>query len=257
MLRYFGSLEESAHLHLDGERAAERFGIPVQARRFRAEQAIDLYYSGDWDEALAHLDAYLEVQTGSPHRGAGEARLNRGRIRLARDDREGAQEDAEAALQFARATGEPFDLFPALAFYARAFAELAPHRAEASVAELLDAMAAGQPFWGAWSLPDLLAGMGEERYAELRQLLDGATPHTRWYEAAGAVIEGSFARAADLYAAIGSQPHEAVARLQAARQSLAEGDDAEAENQLARALTFFRRVGARAYLRDAEMLTSA
>ena len=33
-------------LHLAGERAAERFGIPVQVRRFRAEQAIDLYYDG-------------------------------------------------------------------------------------------------------------------------------------------------------------------------------------------------------------------
>jgi tetratricopeptide (TPR) repeat protein len=43
MRRYFGSLEASAALHLEGERAAERFGIPVQVRRFRAEQACDLY----------------------------------------------------------------------------------------------------------------------------------------------------------------------------------------------------------------------
>jgi len=258
MRRYFGSLNEAALLHLAGERAAERFGIPIQVRRFRAEQAIDLYYSGDWDEALTHLDEYLDgIQTGSPHRGAGEARLNRGRIRLARGDGEGALEDARAALEFARATGDPWDLFPALAFCARASAEHAPDQVEASVAELLVALAAGQPFWGAWSLPDLLAGLGEERYPELRHLLAGATPRTRWYEAACAVIDGGFARAADLYAAIGSQPDEAVARLQAAKQSLASGDGVQAEDQLARALAFFRRVGARSHMRDAEMLSSA
>jgi class 3 adenylate cyclase/tetratricopeptide (TPR) repeat protein len=258
MRRYFGSLNESAMLHLHGERAAERFGIPVQVRRFRAEQAVDLYYSGDWDEALAHLDEYLEaIQTGSPHRGAGEARLHRGRIRLARDDGQGALDDARAALEFARETGEPWDLFPALAFYARASTEQAPDQVEASVAELLDALAAGQPFWGAWSLPDLLAGLGEERYSDLRHLLDGATPRTKWYEAACAVIDGGFSRAADLYAAIGSQPDEAVARLQAAKQSRAAGDGVQAEEQLTRALDFFRRVGARAHMRDAEMLSSA
>ena len=232
MRRYFGSLDESALLHLDGERAAERFGIPIQVRRFRAEQAIDLYYNGDWDAALAHLDEYLDaLETGSPHRGAGEARLHRGRIRLARDDGEGAMQDAQAALEFARATGEPWDLFPALAFHARASVEQAPGQVEASVAELLDALASGQPFWGAWSLPDLLAGLGEERYPEMRQLLDEATPRTQWYEAARAVIDGSFTRAADVYAAIGSQPDEAVARLQAARQLLAAGEAVRARGR--------------------------
>ncbi len=121
MRRYFGSLEDSARLHVAGERAAERFGIPIQVRRFRAEQAIDLYYDGRWDQALEHLEEYLDaVQTGSPHRGVGEAWLHRGRIRLARADSEGALTDARAALAFARETGESWDLFPALAFHARA-----------------------------------------------------------------------------------------------------------------------------------------
>ena len=255
MRRYFGSLEDSALLHLEGERAAERFGIPVQLRRFRAEQAVDLYYSGDWDEALTHVDEYLgAIEAGSPHRGAGEARLNRGRIRLARGDGEEAPEDAQAALEFARGTGDPWDLFPALAFHARASMENAPDRAEASVAELLVALAAGQPFWGAAALPDLLAALGEERYPELRRLLDGAAPHSRWYDAASAFIDGDLVRAADVYAAIGSQPDEAVARLEAAKRLLACGESVHAERQLERALAFFGKVGARAYLREAEML---
>ncbi len=259
MRRYFGSLKASATLHLKGERAAEHFGVPVQERRFRGEQACDLYYSGDWDEAVAHVEEYLSAtQTGSPHRGVGEARIHRGRIRFARGDGDGALEDADAALEFARKTAEPFNLFPALAFHSRASAKRAPEQAEASIRELLDGLAAGQPFWGSWSLPDLLEGVaGEERSIELRRVLSLATPRTRWYDAVSAAIVGDFTRAADLYAGIGSQPDEAVARLRAADQALAAGDAIRAHDQLADALTFFGRVGAHAYLRDAETLASA
>jgi hypothetical protein len=122
----------------------------------------------------------------------------------------------------------------------------------------LDGLAAGQPFWGAWSLPDLLAALaGDERRPELRRLLDAATPRTRWYDAVSAVIGGDFARAADLYAAIGSQPDEAVTRLRAAEQALAAGDSRQTHDQLTRALAFFSRVNAQAHMRDAEMLASA
>jgi class 3 adenylate cyclase/tetratricopeptide (TPR) repeat protein len=257
MRRFFGSLEESAQLHTAGERAAERFGIPVQVRRFRAEQAIDLYYTGHWDEALAHLEEYLDaVQAGSPHRGVGEARINRGRIRLARDDAEGAWTDAQAALEFARETGEPWDVFPALAFHARAATSCAPDQVDASVAELLASLAAGQPFWGAASLPDVLAATNAERQAELRSLLDAARPATRWYEAARAVIDGDFVGAADTYAEIGSRPDEAIARLEAAKRSSSTGDGARGEHELARALAFFRSVGADLYVREAALLAS-
>ena len=259
MRRYFGDLRESAALHVDGERAAERFAIPVQVRRFRAEQACDLYYSGDWDEALAHVEEYLDaVKTRSPHRGIGEARVHRGRIRLARGDGRGAIEDAEAALEFARTTAEPFNLFPALAFHARALAAAAPERAEESAEELLTGLVAGQPFWGAWILPDVVGCMGGEgRLASLRRTLAGATPHSRWYDAVVATLEGDFARAADLYAAIGSRPDEAVARLRAAEHALATDDAGEAQAQLTRAQAFFDRVGAHALLRDAKALASA
>lgn len=257
MRRYFGSVHGSSTLHLDGEQAAKRFGIPVQVRRFRAEQAGDLYFSGDWDQAIALIDEYLvAIQTGSPHRGAGEARLHRGRIRLARGDDDGALEDAQAALKFARATDEPFDLFPALAFNAHVLAASGADDSQMRVEELLDALAVGQPFWGAWSLPDLLAAIRADQSAELRCLLESATPQTRWYDAACATIDADFARAAEEYAAIGSQPDEAVARLDAARQLLAAGDPAGAQDGLARALTFFRQAGADALVRDAELLAS-
>jgi tetratricopeptide (TPR) repeat protein len=254
VLRYLGALEASAARHLEGERAAERFGIPVQVRRFRAEQACDLYYSGDWDDALAHVEEYLAaIERGLPHRGVGEARLHRGRIRLARGDVDGALGDAEAALRFARTTAEPFNLFPALAFHARASLERAPAEAAASVAELLDQLAAGQPFWGAWSLPQLLEVAGEEQLAELKLVLAQAMPPTRWYEAVSAAIDGDHARAADLYAAMGAGPDEALARVRAAEQALASDDMSRAHDQLTPALGFFTRVGANAYVQHCKL----
>jgi hypothetical protein len=255
MRRYFGALAESAALHLEGERAAEGFGTPIQVRRFRAEQAGDLYYSGEWDTALLHVEEYLDaVETGSPHRGVGEAMIHRGRIRLARGDHRGAVDDARAALEFARATGEPFNLFPALAFLARA-SEHDPNEREASASELLEALVAGQPFWGSWALPDLLASLTDDtQIQELRRLVVAATPRTRWYDALTAVIEADFARAADLYATMGSQPDEAVARLHAAQQASAAGDALQARAQFTRASTFLARVGVHVSRRDAEML---
>jgi class 3 adenylate cyclase/tetratricopeptide (TPR) repeat protein len=246
VLRYLGVLKASAARHIEGERAAKRFGIPVQIRRFRAEQACDLYYTGDWDQALARLEEYLAaIESGSPHRGVGEARLHRGRIRLARGDIEGALGDAEAALRFARTTAEPFNLFPALAFHARVSLEPAPKQAEASVAELLDRLVAGQPFWGAWSLPQLLEVAGEKQLLELKRVLARAMPPTRWYEAVSAAIDGDHERAADLYAAMGARPEEARARVRAAEQALASGDMPRAHGQLEPALRVFTRVGAK------------
>ena len=66
-------------------------------------------------------------------------------------------DDARAALEFARETGDPWNLFPALALHARAAAESAPEQVDASVDELLASLTTSQPFWGAASLPDLLA----------------------------------------------------------------------------------------------------
>ena len=259
MRRYAGDVHASAELHLEGERAAGAFGVPIQARRFRAEQAADLYYQGDWDQAVAHVDEYLRaVEAGSPHRGIGEARIHRGRIRLARGDARAALDDADTALEFALRTGEPFNVFPALAFHAAASIEHAPERTEASVSELLDALSDGQPFWGAWSLPDLVTAMaGDERAHELQRLLETAMPRSRWYDAVSASIDGDFTRAADLYATIGSQPDEAVARLRAAQQAFARESPTEARDQLERALAFFARVGAHTHVRRAEVLASA
>jgi hypothetical protein len=259
MRRYEGALSESAALHRDGERAAVRFGIPIQVRRFRAGRGCDRYYSGDWDGALADIDEYLDaVETGSPHRMAGEARLHRGRIRLARGDHDGALDDARAALAFGRRTTEPYDLLPALAFFARVAAQTRAPDAPAVVAELVERLAAGQPFWACWALPEVVPALGAGTGRDaLARLLADARPRTRWHDALGAELAGDFAAAADLYAAIGSRPDEAVARLHAADAAATAGDVVAARRELAAATGFFRAVGARVHLRPAGAIANA
>jgi hypothetical protein len=85
------------------------------------------------------------------------------------------------------------------------------------------------------------------------QLLDGVLPSS-WLEAAKMLITGNTRQAADIYAAIGSRPDEAYARLQAARQLMTANQTVEASTELALAYAFYRQVRARANLADAEEL---
>ena len=62
------------------------------------------------------------------------------------------------------------------------------------------------------------------------------------------------ARAAELYAQIGSQLDEADARLRAAERLAAAGRRGEADAQLEQALAFYRSVGATRYVGEGEAL---
>jgi hypothetical protein len=123
--------------------------------------------------------------------------------------------------------------------------------------ELLAALS-GQPFWGAWALPDVLPGIaGETRRADVRRLMTAARPRTPWYDAVTATLDGDFEGAAEIYAAIGSRPDEAYARLHAADRALANGDRETARRALDPAMAFLRAVGATAHLRHAQALAAA
>jgi hypothetical protein len=80
---------------------------------------------------------------------------------------------------------------------------------------------------------------------------------SRWLEATHSFLTGNPQDAADIYAAIGSRPDEADARLEAARQLLAAGAPIEANTELAIALAFYREVGASARIEAARQLMSS
>ena len=191
-------------------------------------------------DADAHLAG---VESRSEHWIDADVHVVRGRVRLLRGDSQGARADAADALRLARRSGEPFALFPALAFHARVGAG-SGEPAREHLREYLALLEAAQSFWAGRSLPDAVAaaaalGAG----GDLRSRLAAAPLRSRWFDAAEAQLAGDHPTAADRYAAIGSRPDEASERLRAADAAEAVGRADEANGQRTRALAFLRLAG--------------
>jgi hypothetical protein len=150
-------------------------------------------------------------------------------------------------------------LYPSLAFRARALLAAGRQQEAGTEANKLLAMLAQQgvlPTAPDWSgdLAVVLQALG--RGAELVELLADAKTLTGWFEAAAALADGEFQRAADHYDQIQAQPDAAFARLQEATQLVGAGRRAETNEQLSRALGFYRQVGATSYLGQADALAA-
>jgi hypothetical protein len=101
----------------------------------------------------------------------------------------------------------------------------------------------------------LLSGVGE--HEGLRRLIEEADELSRdcaWAQVGKLIADGRPADAADELEAFGDLTDASFARLQAAEQLAEAGRRAEADDQLSRALAFFRSVGATRYMREAERL---
>jgi hypothetical protein len=172
---------------------------------------------------------------------AWECRLWRGRVHLAGGRLEAALADARAAHALAEEAGDPQDLQPTRAFLARVLLAAGRPEAAAAVAERLVAGLGGGVLG-----PDLGADLG----LVLAELGIGAgvldrlgIPVSPWLDAARALAAGDPLAAADRYAAIGSRPDEADARLAAARLLARQGRPAEAKAQEAAARAFLATTG--------------
>jgi DNA-binding SARP family transcriptional activator len=256
-----GDLARGFARQAEGRQAAERFGITGWLRHLQAEQVLEYYWRGRWDLALRHANEFIaESETSSRHYMEGTCRLARGRIRLARGNLPAALEDAERQLAGARMATDPQVLNPALAFRARVALVTGDRDQAGAYARQLLAMLAEQAELHAvaeWSADLAAVLMGLGRGSDLRELAARKEGPTPWLEAAAAFAGSDFDRAADQYAKIGSLPDEAFARLRAAEQLLATGQRAEGNTQLQRAVIFYRKARATAYLRQAEALLAA
>ena len=158
--------------------------------------------------------------------------------------------DCQRALELARASNDPQNLDPALAFGARILL-LAGRSAEAGrlIDELLEHLPGRllKPELGI-DLPICLVELGRPVAA-----LDGVRS-SPWLEAAQAFVTGEQGLAAERYATIGSRPDEADARLTAARQLMVANRAVDAHSELAVAFTFYREVGASAHLAEAKQM---
>jgi predicted ATPase/class 3 adenylate cyclase len=255
LLAHKGELARSVALSQEALDAAAKFGSPTVIRFLEAERVAGAYWNGQWEAALELADDFADAaDAGLRHYGEILCRQVRAQIRLARGDVDGALEDAEKGLAAARTTADPQSLFPALAVQAWVLCR-AGRRDEAGsvVDELLEGFAGSSgtaTFWFA-DLAVVLAAL--DRTDELRVLEQQASGRTGWLEAALAYAADPSA-AAELYATIGTRPAEADARVRAATRLLNAGERQRAEQELGKALAFYRDVGATAYELEAQAL---
>jgi class 3 adenylate cyclase/tetratricopeptide (TPR) repeat protein len=272
MVRGYNNLAAAHHLHghLEGSRAnweesrriAEHFGHTAQVRFVEGGPAVGLpYYSGEWDEALERAEAFLaEVESGSPRYQASTAYCWRGLIRLARDDIRGAEADAARGAELARPIKDPQRVLTALPRVAFVFVS---GEDETRAREVLDETLAGlrelrHLGYAALELGPLAwVAFRLGRDADVLAVIERESFQSPWLQAGRAVALGRFREAADIFGRIGSLPDEAFLRLRAAEQLVSDGRRAEADEQLQRALAFYRSVGATRYIREGEALLAA
>lgn len=253
-----GELERAEALLEEGLRVADRLGNATIARFMRMVLSVVRYYRGRWEEALRGADELIaECEAGSPHYLESQARQVSARIRLARDDPEAATIDIARALEQAREGGEAQSLVPVLAAAVQVHAELGRDaEATAAVRELLSVYRGG---FGSSSFVDVALNAERlELAGEVRAAFQSlGAAGTVWADLSLVILAADFERAADLLAKCGNVVGEADARLRAAASLLAAGQTQAADEQLARALSFFRSVGATRYIREAEALLAA
>jgi class 3 adenylate cyclase/tetratricopeptide (TPR) repeat protein len=254
-----GELRRAAELREEGLRVAERFGLAPQISWLLGERVVACYWEGRWDEAIQTADELFSMaEAGSPSYMDVQCHDVKAKIGLARGGAD-AYAETRTSLVLARSIGDPQVLYPTVASGARASAFVGHHD---EAVELLEELLA------AWrSKPNTILNSNVQSFAdaaavlvvlgrgpELEEIGAQASVQTPWVTAATAFVRGDFQVAADIYARTGSLPDEAYARLRAAEALIGEGDRAQGDRELQRALAFYRSVGATAYLREGEAL---
>ena len=238
-----GQLERAWVVYERGRTAAEHFGDALGMHWLAAERPYELYWRGEWDDALVAAESLLLEQDAGYGGYAGSS--VRAWIRLARGDLAGALDDSATALGFARRANDAAALCPALALRARVLAEARRREEAMPIADEAVAAASGRgvllSFWTA-DLADALHELDRGH-----GLPGNANGGSRWLVAAHHVLAGSHTDAAAAYAVIGARPEEAKARLRASKALATSGDPAAANEELVRAREFYVGVGAHAY----------
>jgi class 3 adenylate cyclase/tetratricopeptide (TPR) repeat protein len=250
-----GQLDRATELERCGAEVARRFGVDFQVVWFETELALLAYYDGDWEaatDAFERLDRWVE-RVG-PHYMEGAILGKRAQIRAARGEL-GVQPCVDQALDFGRRSGEPQVLFPALGDAALIAAMSGDADAGRRVAELFDELVEAVPggVQGSYWTTELALALALTDQHERFAVLDAAGP-SRWLTIAQQIADGRYAVAADSLAEIGARPHEAFARLLAARVDVRAGNSKAGEAQLLRATGFWAGVGATRYVDIAEEL---
>jgi hypothetical protein len=203
------------------------------------------YHDGEWDDSLARAEEVIAgVERGARIYQAAAMFGFRGLIRLARGDDQGAESDAEAAIELARPVGDAQAVNPVFAIGALVLSSVGnDERAGETVTEALENLRPLRHLgFGVMEAPMLAwAALQLGREAELVEVLEREQFKSPWLRGALAVAARDFHEAGEICGEIGTRPLEAFFRLQAG-----------AEDDVRRALAFYRSVRATRYIQEAE-----
>jgi class 3 adenylate cyclase/tetratricopeptide (TPR) repeat protein len=245
---------QARELQRDALEIAVRFGDAGNARFLRGNLVTQSFAVGDWADALPAADEFIaECEAGSPHYQEAGVRESRGFMRVARGDVEQGLDDVRRALRLARELDDPQSLLPGMVRFARVC--LLAEQGDEAVAVFSEALdRAGEMRPAFWMLPEV--GLELDRRSEVREILASLQPSP--IRTAGlAVLDGEFGRAAEIYEKMGYAVFEADARVRAGRDLIESGRLSDGEAQLAKALAFYRSVGAALLGRRVEAQLSA
>jgi class 3 adenylate cyclase/tetratricopeptide (TPR) repeat protein len=254
-----GRMPEANAAWAESLRVALRFGAAAQVRWARFTGTYWSYVLGDWDGALRETERLLSDPTLPPGYYMVSGLIGRrALILLARGDDAQPQADMRESLAIARASGDPQQIIPALAAGASVLLTVGDVSGAQRLADELLALPGANfmPVLGSL-VPFQLRALVRLGVAE--QFVGRFATHraSHWLQAAGHVVAGDWAAAADIYEAIGARPDAAIAQLEAARALVAAGRRRDADVRLQAATAFFRSVRATRYLAMADELLAA
>jgi class 3 adenylate cyclase/tetratricopeptide (TPR) repeat protein len=253
-----GEIEEMVRLHEEGLRLARRFGHRAGIRWLEVELALDEYLLGRWDEALERAERFLAELGGSVHYMQTGGLHVRSAVGMARGATEAALADAARIVELDRLIEDPQNLFPGLSFHALSLVRAGcPDEALPLVRELLELSRQGESQIAWWFVDAGLALTELGRTEELVELANQTRGETPFARGLAALAREDLLTAAEVFESTGSKVDSSYVRLLVGERLAAAGRQAEADAQLAQALTFYRAVGASAYVRRAEALLAA
>jgi tetratricopeptide (TPR) repeat protein len=254
-----GRVGECIELEERSLAAGQRFGLESLVLFERSNILGSLIRLGRWDEASARADAL--IADNPPEGIEAHARTFRAWIRVARDDLEGALEDSAFGMEVALRIDEPQSVVPT--YSTRAYVLDAVGDTDEARRLVLQALERLEPLRAAGNVaPPLPAEMLDSRVRAIgRELtlesLAGWRFESPWVIAGRALVDGRFDDAIRVYEEIGSKADLALTHLRAAEACVAQGARADADPHLHAALSFYRSVGARRYVRQASDLLAA
>ena len=183
-----------------------------------ATSSSGLFRIGRWDDALEAEEVPGSVRCREPHYHEGGMRLRRALVRLARDDVDGALEDARKVMTLTQSAGDPQQRVPWLSGCARLLVD-AGRRDEARPAAR--GCFGRSPWLGLFAISRSSRGSSGATRRSPR-IISSTARRDEWTDAARGVLRGDFARAAEILAEIGDAELGVAARLRAAERLVAE-----------------------------------